>query len=217
MNYGELKDQVLNISHRADYETDIPDWVELVESVMASRLRAVEMITLATLGESDRESDEIYNLPSGFLEDIQFKTPSGSSGVGLKKIGLEALYGYERSTRLWGYALVSDGTDAKQVAFIGTPAADVEIDARFFKRSILDTDNDSNTTLVLTNHPEIYVHGLLFYIYNKSQDLELAQGNLELFNTAIDVCNEQAGRYLGGTIAKPTYNLGNYGNINGGR
>lgn len=207
MNYGELKAEVANISHRS-VDTDLPDWIELIEGTFARNLRAVEMLKMSTIQESDRDStwDEIYDLPTDFLEERIVKE-AGTTGARLEKVGLDTLYTYKRSTNIWGYALTGTA-NAPQIAFIGTPATDKEFDVMYFARQTLDTDNDSNTTEILTHHAELYVHGCLFYVYQKSQDLELAQVHADQLAEAMKTLNEQAGRFLGGTVAKVAYNLG---------
>lgn len=210
MNYGELKTEVANISHRS-VSTDLPKWIELLEGTFARNLRATDMLKMIALEETDRDSSwaELYDLPVDFLEEriIKISSFGSSGGRRLEKVGLDTLYTYKRSTRVWGYALT--GSDnAPQVAFIGTPATDSLFDVMYFARQTLDTDNDSNTTELLTNHAELYVHGCLFYVYQKSQDLELAQAHADQLDEAMKTLNEQTGRFLGGTVANTAYNLG---------
>lgn len=209
MNYGELKTEVENISHRSDFSSDWDNWIELIEGTFARNLRASEMLVTSQLTESERDAtyDEIYDLPSDFLEARMVKT-TGANGRPIKPVGLEALYMYKRDTRVWGY-VITGTANVPQIAFIGTPATDSEFDLIYFAKQSLDVGNDSNTTELLTNHAELYLHGLLFYAYQKSQDLELAQTHADQLLEAITTINEQTGRMLGGSVARAAYNLGN--------
>ena len=64
MTYAELRAMILDESHRADLVARVPSFVDRAEAMIARRLRAVEMLALATLTEADRSAAEspIYNL-----------------------------------------------------------------------------------------------------------------------------------------------------------
>jgi hypothetical protein len=70
---------------------------------------------------------------------------------------------------------------------------------------------DSDAPLLLTNHPDLYVHGGLHWIHMKAQDLELAQAELEMFNNTVVEVNALATRQRGGGRTAPSHNLGNFG------
>lgn len=211
MNYGELKTEIGNISHRTDYSSFFDNWIELVEGTIARNLRAFEMIDTVTLDETDRvSSGNIYLLPTDFLEQRQIARGTIAAGntQTLKPVSLEAQYSYARNNTVWGYT-ISAIAGAPVVLFIGTPATDSEFTVWYFQRQVLDVAQDSNTTKVLTQHAEVYLHGMLFYVYQRSQDLELAQAHADQMTEAMTTLNEQCGRFLGGAVGKATYNLGN--------
>lgn len=210
MNYGELKTAVQNISHR-DYSTYFPTWIELIEGTLARNLRAADMLRLTQLTESERDStySEVYDLPAATFLEARLVKISGENGRVIEPVGLNAVYGYRRSTRVWGYALV-ETANVPQIAFIGTPATDSEFDVLYYAKQVLNTAADGNTNEILTNHAELYVHGLLFYTYQRSQDLELAQVHADQLTEAMVTINEQTSRFLGGTVLKAPYNLGNF-------
>jgi hypothetical protein len=168
------------------------------------------MLETVVLDEDDREEDEVYILPETFLEDRIVRSPPGAEGTILKKLAYTSIYSQRHGAVVWGYALTGVENE-RRIVFIGTPAPDTEIQIDFFERQVLDTSSNDNTNKLLMHYPDIYLHGVLFYQYQKTQDLELAQASSDQVVEAIKTLNDQTGRYLGGTIAKPTYNLGHMG------
>lgn len=57
----------------------------------------------------------------------------------------------------------------------------------------------ASTNKLLENHEELYLSSCLFELYQHTQDLELAQGQLDIFENTKEELNAQAGRFLGGT------------------
>src|SRR5690606_17799503 len=193
MNYGNLKTAVLSETHRPDLASEVEGFIRRAEGLIARKLRAVEMVALATLSEAQRVDAGIYTLPDDFLEAraIWIPTHSGRS----RWVEQRSLAEIRTAPSTWPvqwYALVGNN----RIEFRGTPSLQTEIVLDYFARpAALVKDDDSN--LLLVRHEEIYLAGACFYLCRHTQDLELAQGYLDSFENAVEMLNEQAGRRLG--------------------
>lgn len=206
MNYGQLKTRVLADGHRADLTAEVAGFIASTEARIARELRAREMIRRYTLAEVDRESEGIYNLPAGFLEERGFYIVGRK--LALDKVGLGELITYATSGPVHCYATIGGEDSGGQVEFRAVPATDQEIPLVYFARPTAFSA-DADESVLLTNHEDIYIQGGLFYLHKHAENVELAQGALDLFGDAIAMLNEQASRYLGGTRFGNAYNLGN--------
>lgn len=200
MTYSELKTAIANYSHRSDLTSDIPGFIRLCEGMIRRELNAYELT--ATLDEDDRDADGVYNLPSTLLQVRAVYTddaPNGALNVGVNQLRSIA----SNSPVIW-YSVIGD-----QIELRGVPATDAEIEIRYFGHpAALSADGDTND--LLTNHEGLYLYGSLFYLYQFTQDLALAQGALDTFNDIKDKLNEQHARKIGGAVTNTAaYNLGN--------
>ena len=93
------------------------------------------------------------------------------------------------------------------IEFRGVPETDAEMKL-FYMGAPAALSSDSDTNDLLTNHETIYVSGSRFFLYKHTQDLELAQGELDTFTAAIETLNEQQARKLGGASVRPAYHFG---------
>jgi hypothetical protein len=96
---------------------------------------------------------------------------------------------------------------AWQMEFRAVPGTDAEIELEYFARPAALAD-DADTNRLLEAHEGVYLHAALFQLYKHTQDLELAQAELDTWTDAVGKLNEQAGRYLGGTQISRGMNLG---------
>ena len=207
MNYGNLKTAVLSETHRPDLASEVEGFIRRAEGLIARKLRAVEMVALATLSEAQRVDAGIYTLPDDFLEAraIWIPTHSGRS----RWVEQRSLAEIRTAPSTWPvqwYALVGNN----RIEFRGTPSSQTEIVLDYFARpAALVKDDDSN--LLLVRHEEIYLAGACFYLCRHTQDLELAQGYLDSFENAVEMLNEQAGRRLGSPTERAPYTFGSSG------
>jgi len=206
MTYAELREMILDESHRADLVARVPSFVDRAEAMISRRLRAVEMLALTTLAEADRTEPEspIYNLPALFLEDRALTCAS----VPLRKVGRDALMMTTSSGPVMVYYL-RGAADNSQVEFRATPGVDATIDMEYFARPVALTE-DTDTNRLLAAHETVYLHAALFALYSWTQDLELAKHAYDTWLGSCETLNEQAGRYLGGTGLRPGHNLGHF-------
>ncbi len=177
-NYGELKTWVANTGHRADLTADIPGFIQDAEAMIATHVRAIEMVTTTTLGESDRDAVAVYNLASDFLGAKAVTGTQSSVGYALKQISIAELYRYGLAGNPVVYAVYD-----KQIEFRASPAADTDFTLIYFKRlAAFSADGDTNT--LLTNHPTLYQHAALHWFHVHTQDIELATAHESAFMDA---------------------------------
>ncbi len=204
MTYAELKALVLSESHRADLTTEVAAFIRRAEAMIARELRATEMLKIDSLLEADRSvaDSPIYNLPDDFLED---RTVVCDERL-LNKVSRDALLKTPTTGNVLIYYMRGTST-AWQMEFRATPGTNAEIELEYYARpAALSADADTNR--LLEAHEGVYLHGALFHLYKFTQDLELAQAELDTWTDAVGKLYEQAGRYLGGTQLARGMNLG---------
>jgi hypothetical protein len=202
MNYGELKQAIVDYAHRADLADMVPGFVKLTEGMLGRELRAAEQTTNLTLTEAERVAGGVYLMPAGFLEMRAVYFARAGVQFSLEQVSLAAIRERPSSSPVAQFAV-----RGRQVEFRGVPATDAEIECEYLARFVaLDADGDTND--LLTNHYALYLYGGLFHLYQFTQDLELAQAALDTFRGALDMLNEQAGRQLGGASIGGGYNFG---------
>lgn len=205
LNYGTLKSQLLEDSHRPDLSSKVDDFIRQAEGVIYRTLRASEMITRVDLTDSDRvtSGEGFYSLPSDYLEERSFYLNSETM---LESVSLAELRAYRTGTPVRHYSIISDS----EVEFRGVPSADDAIELVYFARPAALSD-DADTNSILTRHEAIYIHASLTQLYLYTQDLELAEAHSNIAASAIENLNEQAGRLLGGARTNAGYCLSSFG------
>jgi len=200
MNYGALKTAVLAEAHRPDLTAEVAGFIRRAEGMIRRRLVGYELT--ATLDESDRDAAGVYDLPSNLLvlRAAHVMSLAGQS-YKLEDVGA-GIRLYPASAPVLQYAI--RGT---QIEFRGVPGTDAEIELHYFGHpAALSADADENT--LLTDHEALYLEGALFYLYKHTQDLELAQGALDVFVDTIDTLNEAHARKVSGASIGAGYNFG---------
>lgn len=204
MTYAELRALVLSESHRADLVDEVPGFIRRAEAMIARECRATEMLKIDSLLEADRASagSPIYNLPDDFLED---RTVVCDERL-VNKVSRDQLLKTGETGNVLVYYMRGTST-AWQMEFRAVPGTDAEIELEYYARPAALAD-DADTNRLLDAHEGVYLHAALFHLYKHSQDLELAQAELDTWTDAVAKLNEQAGRYLGGTQIARGMNLG---------
>lgn len=198
MNYGQLKTAVLSDSHRPDLSSEVARFVREGEGMIRRELRAYELST--TLDETDRVSEGVYTLPSTLLEVRAVYTEDAPAGA--EQVSLAAIRRRDASGSVLQYAVRGN-----QIEFRGVPAEDEEIELLYLGwPAALAVDADTNDLLTL--HEVIYKSSALFSLYQHTQDVELAQGQLDVFMDAIEKLNEANGRKQGGAVVAGAYYFG---------
>ena len=199
-DYGTLKTWLSTTGHRADLTADIPGFIQSAEGMIAAEVRALEFVTTATLGESDRSANAIYNLPSDFLGAKAVTGTQSGVGYALKQVSIGELYRYGLS----GASVVFSIYD-QLLEFRASPAVDASFTLIYFaKPAAFSADGDTNS--LLTSHPDIYQHSSMFWFHVHTQDLELASAHETAFHTAVVAVNALAEEIRGAATVANQYN-----------
>jgi len=199
MNYGELKQAVIDDSHRPDLATFVPRFVTECEGLIRRQLTAYLLTT--TLADADRISDGLYQLTARtlVLREIRLQ---GRQGDSIARVIPAAVRRLSASADVLQYAEVGDGT----IEFRGTPGTDQVFDVSYYGSPVpLVADSDTNE--LLTDHESLYISGAKFFMYIHTQDRELAADELDIFNGVTDTLNEAVARKIGGANIAPSYNF----------
>lgn len=177
-DYGTLKAWLANTGHRSDLTADIPGFIQSAESMIAEHVRAIEMVTTTPLVEADRDAGAVYNLSSDFLGARAVTGTISSQGYTLTQVSIAELYRYGLSGNPVVYAVYD-----RQLEFRASPALNAAFTVIFYKRPaafVADTD----TNLLLTNHPTLYQHASMHWFHVHTQDIELATAHESAFMDA---------------------------------
>lgn len=199
MNYTELQAAILDAAVRADLADECPGFIRLCEGMMRRDLRAFE--TRTTLDETARVANGVYNLPDTIQEVRAVFTEANGNSYKLENVGLAGIRSLPSSA-----GVVSYGVVGSTIEFRGVPATDTEFE--IIGIGWPDPLATTATNNLLTYHESLYLHGSLFFLYQHTQDLELAQQALGIYTNAAKSLNEQIGRKIGGSSIMPGYNFG---------
>lgn len=200
-DYTTLQAALLTKSVRSDLAAETADFVRLAEGMIRRNVRAME--TRTTIGESARIADGLYTLPDTIQEVRAVYGESGDDGntFALENVGLLGIRAVPADADPTRYA-ISGGT----IEFRGVPGTDVEFEIVGFGWP--DPLETTSTNSLLTNHEAIYLYGALHHLWLRTQDFELAQSALSLFNDAVRQLNALTDRKVGGASILPAYNFG---------
>lgn len=199
-DYGTLKTWLSTTGHRSDLTADIPGFIQSAEGMIASKVRAIELVTTTTIVEADRVSGPIYNLPSDFLGYRAVTGTQSSQGYVLDAVSIAELYRYGLSGTPVVFAVYD-----KLIEFRASPAVDTIFTLIYYAKPaafVLDADTNS----LLTSHPDLYQHSSIFWLHVHTQDLELAQAHESAFITAADDVNALAEEVRGAASVANQYN-----------
>ncbi len=199
MNYGELKQAILDDTHRPALSTHVARFVRQCEGMIRRDLRGY--IMRYNIVEADRETNGVYNLPDGVLE-IRRIIPSSRQGDALDRVGPGQIRRLSTTADVVQYAQNGDGT----IEFRGVPAEfDIFQMIYYGMPAALVDDTDEND--LLTDHETLYMSGSKFFLYLHTQDGELASYELDIFTSIMKTLNDSKARELGGATIAPAYNF----------
>lgn len=199
MNYGELKTAILDDTHRADLSAHVERFIRQCEGMIRRDLRAY--LINATLTDTDRVSEGLYNVPGRLLEVRDIKL-QGRQGDGLVRVSPGQIRRLDLTSDVVQYTQNGDHT----IEFRGNPSATDIFDILYYGTPAPFT-SDVDVNDLLTDHETLYMAGSKMYLYLHTQDKELAADELTLFNSVVDALNEQVGRQTGGAVVAPSYNF----------
>jgi hypothetical protein len=199
MNDGELKQAILDDTHRADLSTHVARFVRQCEGLIRRDLSGYLLST--TITDSDRVSEGLYNLPVRLLE-IRHISLQGRQGDALQRVAPGQIRRLDLTADVVQYC--QNGNDT--IEFRGNPSAANVFDLLYYGTPAPFT-SDSDENDLLTDHETLYMAGSKFFLYQHTQDRELASDELDVFNGVIDTLNEQIARKIGGANVAPSYNF----------
>lgn len=200
MNYGELKTAVIEDTHRADLTTLVPRFIREAEGMIRRDMNAYLLTVM--LAETDRSvaDSPIYNLPDG-VQVIRRIAVAGQQ-LGLRRMSLDAVGAYPLTDNPHSYGEAGDDT----VEFRGNPATDAEFTLNYYGMPA-ELADDADTNSLLDENETLYKSGAMFNLYQHTQDRELAQDALSIFENIIENLNEQVARKIGGATITESYNF----------
>lgn len=194
-NYENLKQEVIDWSHRDDLDLKIDTFIDLAESEMYAnqveplRLRSEETLVTDTLDSTT--PSRFLALPAGYQSmrklsiqitngenfELEFRTP-GQLNV-LSVVGTPCFF-----------------TVTDQLEFDRAPDQDYTVNIQYIQE--FTALSDSNTTNdVLTNYPTIYLYGALWALNRFVLEEQKSAEYFQMFISAIKGANLKAdlGRY----------------------
>lgn len=201
LTFGTLKTAVLNTAHRPDLSADAPDFVRRAEGMIRRELRAYPLTK--TLTDADRVTGGVYTLPTGLLEvRAIYASDVNANSYEVEQVGVRGI----REELTVGAPVIQYAQRGTQIEFRGVPATGASLEMLYLGTpDAFAADGDTND--LLRDHEAVYLAGSLFYLYKQTEDLELAQGELDTFADAIEKLNQQYGRRLGGARPRAAYNF----------
>lgn len=185
--YDDLKQSVINWSHRDDIDLLIDDFISIAENEMFGndqevlKLRAMESTTTQTAIADTR----LNPLPADFLYNrrVRLDLNSGDNGE-LTYRAPEQMIIQSASGRPRFFTI----TD--QLEFDRVPDSTYDIEFTYYARpTALDSTNTTN--VILANHPEIYLYGCLKQVFIYAMDQQEAAKYGTLFAQAIKGANKK--------------------------
>lgn len=199
LTYTTLQSTVLAQAKRPELTTEVLQFIRSCESMIRRKVQALESRTMLT--EASRVAAGVYTLPAA-MQDVRaiFGTVN-SNRVQLVNVGLAGINQLAPTDVPTQYAI-----SGHTVEFSGVPGLNSTFEiVGFGWPAALDA---TPTNELLTNFEDLYVFGTLFFLYNHTQDLELAQASLSVFEDVAKHVNKMASRIIGQPASPPTYNFG---------
>ena len=200
--FAELKQAIIEDTHRPDLEPLVDRFVSECEGMIRRELTA-HLLT-AQLSDADRDPTEvqIYTLPPGVVI-LRTVAQHGVTAPEVIRTALGSLSKYPLSGPMRLYGEAGNGT----IEFRGSPAEGTLIDITYYGMPE-DLVNDDDTNTLLDSNETLYKSGAMFFLYQNTQDRELASDQLQVFNGVLTNLNEQIARKIGGAKITASYNFG---------
>ena len=193
--YSNLKTEIADWLHRADLTTKIDTFIDLCEADMNRKLRVQNMEARATA----TLDEQWESLPTGFLEMRSLQI-TGNTGRELEYVSPDMLNRMYKTTDT-GMPLVYTIAD-EQLGFGPTPDQSYTMEIVYY--SAVTALSASNTTnWILTNHPDAYLAGSLYWAQAYLKDDPRVAEWKSLYEMAIDnIRGEDSRRKYPSGVAK---------------
>lgn len=148
-DYSDLVGSVTEYSGRDDFAHMIPRFISFLENKLNRRLRVGPMEQIATL---QTDTSGAADLPADYLEMREFVNSVGKPLEARPITALDDTYRFMSGTPM-GYAIIGS------VLYV-IPVAEAEFLMTYYEKiPALTVTNTTNW--LLTNHPQIYLYGVL--------------------------------------------------------
>lgn len=193
--YANLKEEVIDWSHRDDMDLRIDTFIDLAESEMFANdfepLQVIGQETTATATMDSTTPSRFLALPDRYqsMRKVSLLVTNGDP----YEIPYQTPMQMDVSS-IVGYPLFFTITD--QIEFDRNPDQDYTIELKYIADFVpLSASNTTNT--ILTNHPTIYLFGTLWALFEWTEEPEKAQMYYSRFIKAIRGANKKAdmGKY----------------------
>jgi len=194
MNNGELKQAILDYSHRPDVAPQLDLMLELTANRIGRHLQSNENMQRVELAMA---TDTEALLPADFQQLIHMATLDHI----LQPVSPERLLDYQASGGEVEVFLVRGRGNEKRVDFGAAPGklSQSGIFLDYYHRPLpMKADDDTNN--ILDAFPQLYLYGALAEVFTFTQDTDPRQAALDTFLTEVDEINLKAnsGRWAGG-------------------
>lgn len=190
-NYSELKQSIINWSHRSDMDLLIDDFIRLAEVDMYSSTSGHESLEIRAMETSATGTiaSNALALPTGFISLRGFRI-TGDSGWDLRYKTPESMVN-QPSTGMPKYYTITT-----QFEFDKTPDQSYSYEIDYIQKPT-GVSSSNTTNITLTNYPNIYLYGALAMLYAHADDEMQAQKYYTRFSDAINGANAEteAGKY----------------------
>jgi hypothetical protein len=190
--YNNLKKSIINWSKRSDLDLLVDDFIDLTEVDMfkSSRIHEALEIRGEETTSSASVSTKFFALPDNYhsWRSIRLALSDGSGEINYKAPN--------QLQRRGGTGMPRYFTIGSQVEFDITPDRTYTVEVNYFKKPA-SLSPTQTTNIVLDNHPDIYLHGALYMLFNYAQDDQQALRHQALYSDAINGANQadEDGRY----------------------
>ena len=198
--YANLKASIEDWSHRNDVTAKIDDFIDIAESEMY-RDEIDQRGSVVSKGLMLRDMEYRAN-PTTAPTTRFLALPTTDSGGNtirfLKMRKIKITSGgedYEVRYRAPEAMNVKSGTDkpryftiTSQIEFDRIPSGTIEMS---YYGTIKDLDSTNTTNVILTDHPDIYLHGSLWALFMWASNYDKAQFHYQQFRKAITGANKR--------------------------
>ena len=210
--YTNLKTAIANFLARDDLTSEIDDFIDLTEADFNRRLRVRAMENVNTSFTIDSATE---SLPTGFLQVKSFVITSSTPDQTLELSTAYHQANTQGHTNVGTPRLYSiEGSN-----FRFSPIPDTAVTARLtFYKAFDSLDGSTATNTILTNHPDVYLYGALYYASTFIRGMD--QGTVAQFKAQYEAALQQVkdadelDKYNGSPlIQRSGNNINNFDNV----
>lgn len=212
MNYSQLISAVVSDTHRPDLTAEVPRFIRLGEGLIRRSLTGYELETTMNDGLRVSAGGGVYVFPGDFtgvvIRSIHLTgtfPPSDVAGDALDRVAPAQIRRLPADSVVTQYAQYGS-SGSVYLEFRGIPPQGQTFLVRYFGQPA-SLESAPNGNALLSQHEGLYLAAAKFYVYLHTQDRELAQDELAIFQGIIDTLNDQAARTSGGSVVAPVYNF----------